>query len=318
MGNKMSVASEVVSDCSRESQRVHEEENPTENDQEEEQLPVLTATVKEQSLSLTVILLPTSISEVDPTIPKMKETSITLSTYPLTGLDLKLAFQHQYQIPVCLQTLTLQSLELADGQNMKRLHLREGDIIRLTYTSHGDLTEIQAAIDSMRNMYKVLKETLDELTKGTITSSHEVLLMDALDPLLVKSVVDYYFILTPRPKAKANHLYFVCNGGLSVALDIHNLLTEISCESQLFVTQLLEHSILTLLFYLSSLYGIRYLIKEHPGVIAQLSKSVLRVHVIPYKAIVAPNGRSSNFASDIQRNTLLAETMYEGMNVIVK
>ena len=270
----------------------------------------------EENLTLNVILQPSvHFTEEEEPYPLPKDRSLTFSQYPQTGLEVKRRVQDKFNIPLCLQTIYFNSFVLEDNQKLRNIHLREGDTLTVSYTTHGDLSAVQDTLKSMKQMLLTLTHMSNVLITNKMTPTIERMLDDNLNPFVIKNLIDTHLVRMPREKAEANHLYFVCNGGLRLGLKIHKILSSIPWEKHILTTQMLEHHILNLLFYLSSKYGVRILMKEHPGIINQLSKSVLRVQITPHKAILSS---PLDKVSATYGNALLTETMYQGMNVIVK
>ena len=263
-------------------------------------------------ITLTIKLQPSVVTETKP-----KEKTVTLSQYPKTGLDAKLFIQQEFQIPVCLQTLSLQSLEISDKQSFNQLHLRDGDILTVNFTTQGNLHEIQAILDSMKAMIKML-ETSSEEIKGTLTPSTENQLTNCLDAaMLIKSLI-YYFPKTSEI-TKANQSYFVHNKGIELTLHLHQLLIEIPWEKHTIEMQILESSILTITWKLSATIGVRHLLLQHPIIIKQLRKSVLRVLILPYKRVEAPhNQRAASHADQDTQCRILCEAMFNAMVTLTK
>ena len=264
-------------------------------------------------ITLTIKLQPSVVTETKP-----KEITVTLSQYPKTGLDAKLFIQQEFQIPVCLQTLSLQSLEISDKQSFNQLHLRDGDILTVNFTTQGSLNEIQAILDSMEVMIKVL-ETSSEEIKGTLTPSTENRLISCLNSALVDSLIMKYFTPVTSQVAKVNRVYFVHNKGIDITIHLHCLLTEIPWEKHIIEMQFMEEMILKTLYDLSANVGIDILLFQHPTILKQLSKSILRAPILPHKRIEAPpNQRAANHANQDTQNFILGSTMSKGMGVISK
>ena len=264
-------------------------------------------------ITLTIKLQPSVVTETKP-----KEKTVTLSQYPKTGLDAKLFIQQEFQIPVCLQTLSLQSLEISDKQSFNQLHLRDGDILTVNFTTQGNLHEIQAILDSMEAMIKVL-ETSSEEIKDTLTPSTENQLISCLKPALIESLIMKYFTPVRSQVAKVNWLYFVHNKGIDITLHLHQLLTEIPWEKHIIEMQFMEEKLLKTLCYLSAKMGIVRLLFQHPTILKQLSKSILRRPILPYKRIEAlPNQRAASHANQDTQNVILGATMFKGMAIILK
>ena len=263
-------------------------------------------------ITLTIKLQPSVVTETKP-----KEKTVTLSQYPKTGLDAKLFIQQEFQIPVCLQTLSLQSLEISDKQSFNQLHLRDGDILTVNFTTQGNLHEIQAILDSMKAIIKVL-ETSSEEIKDTLTPSTEKELTNCLDAAMVIESLIHYFPETSEI-TKANQSYFVLNKGIELTLHLHQLLIEIPWEKHIIEMQILESSILAVTWKLSATMGVRHLLFQHPIIIKQLSKSVLRVPILPYKRIeVQPNQRAASQADQDTQCRILCEAMFKAMVTIAK
>ena len=264
-------------------------------------------------ITLTIKLQPSVVTETKP-----KEKTVTLSQYPKTGLDAKLFIQQKFQIPVCLQKLSLQSLEISDKQSFNQLHLRDGDILTVNFTTQGNLHEIQAILDSMEAMIKVLKTSSEEI-KGTLTPSTENQLISCLNSALVESLIMKHFTPVKSEFAKVNRLYFVHNKGIDITLHLHQLLTEIPWEKHIIEMQFMEEMLLKTLYDLSANIGIDSLLFQHPTILKQLSKSILRGSILPYKRIEAPhNQRAASHANQDTQNFILGATMSKGMGVISK
>ena len=280
-----------------------EEMNNEDNEAMEEETDPITLTIK---------LQPSVVTETKP-----REITVTLPQYPKTGLDAKLFIQQEFQIPVCLQTLSLQSLEISDKQSFNQLHLRDGDILTVNFTTQGNLHEIQAILDSMEAMIKVLETSSKEI-KGTLTPSTKNQLTNCLDASLGERLIHYF---TPKTSeiTNVNQLYFVQNKGIELTLYLYQLLTEIPWEKQIIEMQVLESSILEVIWFLSSITGTRCLLFQHPTAIKQLSKSLLRTRILPYKRIEAPpNQHAILYPTNNNQNLILGEIIFKAMGVITK
>lgn len=267
-----------------------------------------------EPLTIYVKLQPLAVSEE---MPKSKKA--ILPSYPNTGLDLKLFIETEFQIPVCLQMLSFQSMEIKEKQLLKQIHLREEDVITVSYTTSGKLKEIKQILDNMAAMKLILQVASVEFTRPAVSPDTMEILERFIDPIEVEGLLVNYFIPATSEPSKTNRLYFVHNNGVSLTISIHSLLINIPWDKLTIKMQLLEHSTLRLLWDLSSTIGIRCLLYNYPKLIEQISKSILRVEVVPYKNISPPasvNERRN--LTDNYRQAILAETMFKGMGVITK
>ena len=255
-------------------------------------------------ITLTIKLQPSVVTETKP-----REITVTLPQYPKTGLDAKLFIQQEFQIPVCLQTLSLQSLEISDKQSFNQLHLRDGDILTVNFTTQGNLHEIQAILDSMKAMIKVL-ETSSEEIKGTLTPSTENQLKNCLKPEKVEELLYYFNPLTDQI-SKMNQFYFVNNKGIELMLYLHHLLTDIPLEKHVIEMKFLEISVLRVFCDLSAMIGIRCLLLQHPTIVTQISKSILRATILPQEEMEPLTSQHHIIPIELF-------TMFKGIAVIAK
>ena len=272
-----------------------------------------------EPFSIYIRLQPSVINE---TTTVLKDKKITLPNGPpKTGLNLKSFLQDEFQIPICLQRLSFQSMELQDTQILRQIHLREDDIITVNYTTTGNLREVQQVLMSMEEMMRALETVADTLSRPVVPQMAIQVLELIIDPVIVEGLLVNYFIPSTSELSKTNRLYFTHNNGIHLTVRIHHLLTNISWEKLTLKMQLLEHSTLRLLWDISSTIGVRCLLFDYPGLVDQVSRSILRVEVIPYKNITSPisvNEIRNVHLTVSHREAILSETMFKGMGVITK
>jgi hypothetical protein len=248
-----------------------------------------------------------------------KDVCTILSKYPETGLDLKTFLQDQFQIPKCLMRITFQSNDITDEQQLKQLHLRDEDVINLHYTTTGDLSEIHKVKETMVTIVQTLEVVMSEFKKDRISP----LVYEHLENVVgleVEDLVNVHFKPSNSEPTKTNRLYFITNGGVFLAVHLHSLLVRIKWEKMTIKLQLLEHSVLRLIWDLSSTLGVRCLLYEFPDLIDQISKSMLRLTIEPYKPIKFDKWfvNEVRYISPTSYNELLGETMFKAIGVITK
>lgn len=250
---------------------------------------------------------------------KPKENKLTFLSYPGTGLDVKRLIEKEFQIPVCIQNLSFHSQALESSQTLGQYHLRDHDILTVSYTTSGDIAEIAKILELLSLLGEILENRQPEILKDELSPHMDGILESLVKPALVESLVCKYFTPVSSEKTKTNRLYFVHNGGVAYTIHIHKTLTEIPWEKLTIELQYLEHSLLRVIWDLSSTIGVRYLLLQYPSLLHQLSVSILRQKVRPLcKVLAPPIQRASHHASTMSQLFILGETMFKGMGVIAK
>ena len=265
-------------------------------------------------LELVIRLRPTSDAQ------KSREKITAFPFYPRTGLEAKHHIEKEFQIPVCLQKLSFQSQVIPNNQPILSYYLKDGDSLTVEYTTQADLREVSEVLELMKIIIKFLESSLDDFN-GPLPLSVDIdrIIQTLVKPLAVECLVTKYFMPVGTDRATANQLYFVNNDGVEMSIKLHELLSSIPWTSLSIEMQYMEHSILRVLWDLSSTIGIRCLLLQYPNLIEQLSRSILRQPIYPYQKVQASRQQhAASHATVMSQDFILGETMLKGMGVLTK
>ena len=254
-------------------------------------------------------------STVEDTVKKGK---ITFSCYPKTGLQFKREVESQYKVPVCVQALSFQTNRICDSTRLRALKIQEGDTIEVLYTAEAEIEYLSSFINTLTRIVSLLRTILPELLDGAeITSDmHDLLLNDCYAFSQDPSHIDYFSVF-PMGSPNANQLYFIHNGGLSLLLDMYELLHLLPWHQLPIEVQELEYASIRIIWNFSATLGIRRLLM-HRGVLERIFLSLLRAKVEPFKQVAIKETLADPFGTPRYSTYVLAETIYAAIVAIGK
>ena len=108
------------------------------------------------------------------------DVDLSLASLPSVGLGLKREIERAHDIPVFAQTLSygeseLESALIADDDAIHRALLRDGDILRVSYTSKADCKDVQRALQHLEKLLTSFQREFPTVS----TSSSAILLIQA-------------------------------------------------------------------------------------------------------------------------------------------
>lgn len=106
---------------------------------------------------------------------------LTLKSLPSLGLDLKREIELAHEIPAFAQTLTCgtgdsDSFEIADDDGISNAVLRDGDSLRVSYTSKAECRDVQKAVDYLEQLVASFRQQFP--TIDTTESTPSTLLLN--------------------------------------------------------------------------------------------------------------------------------------------
>ena len=247
-----------------------------------------------------------------------KERNLTLSKYPKTGLVLKQHIESHYNIPVCVQSLYFHSQLIQNYTRLKSFCIQDGDTIQVKYTTEANIEYFSDLIDTLTHIHAMLQFVITELESGTrITPEmHEHLQTHCLS-FTGDCVPLRYFSVFPTGNPNANQLYFLNRGGLTLLIQIYEMVHQLPWHKLPGEIQDLEYSCLQIIWNFSATLGIRQLILRD-GVMDQVFKSLMRTKIIPYEPIQILEPLSDKYLSFNRSVYMLAETIYASIVVVGK
>ena len=269
----------------------------------------------ELQLQVTIKLEPTVNTE-DNDYPLPKDKSLVFNKYPRTGLEVKKGIQDKFNIPLCLQTIYLNSFQLGDTQELSSIHLREGDTLTVSYTTHGDLNTVQEIIDAMKAICTQLESIKDSILVGTLTQEE----YNEISDYSFTDSIDKVFVMPTPEIINVHHLYFIHNSGVDTALNIMRLLAGIPWEKLPPKLQSLEHATLYYLWSLSATIGVRCYLFKYPDLVELVSGSILRVPVMPNERLKVKRGIgiNANYGPHFSLVNSITNVIYVGVGTMSK
>ncbi len=248
-------------------------------------------------LELLVRLRPTAS-----TASKCTEKSITFESAPENGLQLKQAIENELQIPVCLQTISLKSASITDGQLLSGLYLRKDDVLTVEYTTEADTKDMNELLRLLQS-FIIDDSSVNTEDNSTDTFTIEELLRKCLQP-------------PTSERTKANRLHFVSKNGIHTCLSIYKVLAPLPWQAMTIETLLLERLILMVLCDLSAANTARQLLMKQPKVVEHLRMSILKTNIHPYELVALKTADGDVLNPQLQ--LIVMEIMIRAMGIITK
>ena len=82
---------------------------------------------------------------------------------PSMAVDIKLAVEVSFNIPILVQTLTYETVELKDKDSLKRMRLRSGDVMYITHLGTADVQMVNTFVHYLKALLKRLRNHLASL-----------------------------------------------------------------------------------------------------------------------------------------------------------
>ena len=253
--------------------------------------------------------------------------TVSFPSLPESGLCLKKGIERALKVPVCVQRLYFGPTIIKNDQPISKLRLRDQDSLTLEYPSHAEISTIDDILqimgDSSALLTRVLEyyDSLEDITR--LDATLDVLVQQIIDPKTVEKLVFMFArsgtsTISEAQLAKTNRLYFIHSGGVSLVVLLHCQLLEVPWRKMSIEMQYMEHSLLRILWDLSSTLGARYLLLNYP-VIFQASNSLMRGHIVPHQRVECPIGQyAAEQASATTQHYIIGEMMYKAMGVLAK
>ena len=186
------------------------------------------------------ILIELCSSEVS--LPEVK--TLHFPSLPSTFRQIKERIEACCSIPVCVQTLFYQSVEVTDVCSLSSLYMRSGDTVKVTFPEHG---ECETVIQSVQWLHQIIP-VLEEFKKAKTDTEVNMLYNNYK---LILNNMEIYTILTCKlfipwsEKTKeVNCSQFMFLGGVKLLVTFHKLVIELrhnECSGRLrYLTTLFE------------------------------------------------------------------------------
>lgn len=248
----------------------------------------------------------------------VKKGKVTFSRFPKTGAEFKREVERQYHVPVCVQMLSFHTSAICDNTRLKSLKVQEGDTIEISYPAEAEIEYFTMLLNTLTRIISSLKQTLPQLLDGAeITGEMHNHLLPDCDAFSQDSSHIEYFSVFPMGTPNANQLYFIHNNGLTLLVEMYELLHLLSWHQLPLEVQELEYACLKVMWNFSATLGIRRLLMAR-GVLQCTFHSLMRVKVEPTKHIAIGQPLADLFGSVRYSTYVLAETIYAAIVAIGK
>ena len=157
------------------------------------------------------------------TMATKKEVKLTVSKAFLncTVNKLKLVIEHQQDIPASCQTLTFGGSILEDQHLMSHHYLRNGDSLEVSFEGTGDVKEVLAGVDHLREIYHWLRASEKDLREGNLPDEALEELRSRKDQSHMNDVYSRFLSSTNKKRSQINRRFFVECGGLIITRILH-------------------------------------------------------------------------------------------------
>ena len=236
-----------------------------------------------------------------------------------TVLGLKQRIQAQFDIPTCCQRLYFESIPLRDSEMLQFYRLQDGDQLYVRYTAGGDVKDVLGAVGMMQGLIVFLKPVQSELSESLSPILDRQISTTVKDACRkVDSLASEYFQPSSSDRADANRRLFIDRNGLDVMHKLHTILLQVPWRHMPVKLQLLEHSILRILWNITASFSIRSLVLYSP-ILEAVSLSMLRVVIEPRKIIKTPkNEYSWRLTSEQEFDRIAAKVVQKAIGTMCK
>lgn len=250
-------------------------------------LPAKTEAKNDHFLELLNVLLVSSKTG------ETEKGSLNFSTAPPRLVkDVKLVVEEEFSIPTFAQRLSFEADELRDETKLSYIRVRNGDTLRVEYTTKADCAGLKAVIEWLNQLVDVFKKESRKET-GSYYDLQEIVAA-GLEAKHLEHLCDLLSVTCPE--VTSNKRYFHHHGGVDKLLEVYRSIVDRSWRETLHINKLLERKVLTVLGYLSAadgsdFAGRNYLIEV--GAVELLTKSLMRVKLSEGEPIVDDSGQMS-------------------------
>lgn len=233
------------------------------------------------AFSMLVVLHCTSTNSTE-------ERSLTFKSSPESVKDIKMKIEALFNVPVCTQHLTQESVVLKDADSVCLLHIRSGDTLHLTYKAKAECGDILEAVSWMRSVHALLSDEFP-FENGVLSGdAHDFIIM-GYQIGIMEDLAYKRFSPWTSPVTQVNKLYFLQLGGLDILLRLYSLVLSMPWASIPVEVKYLECVSMNVLSNLASSLDLRKLIIRQ-GIIPMCMKSLLRVRLTKGANIVDGSG----------------------------
>ncbi len=222
--------------------------------------------------------------ELSSTHTKDKESqsiSFTEGNPPVTIATIKEKVEQNFNIPVCVQSLSYDSCPLNDDASLEAMRIRSGDTLHITYPARGNCREIKAIVTWFEQVRDFLLTEDPKISNGRLSLRFSDLLTYGIDQNLMEDMAFKYF-LWQNQSSYVNKKYFLSCGGLKIVMDMYAALLRHSWNDSLIE---LKYMILHILSRLAETIELRRLIVSHNG-LELCIQSLLREKAVAGEYIV--------------------------------
>ena len=144
---------------------------------------------------------------------------LNFSHFPKTVKDFKKKIEDDYSIPACIQTLTFQSVALADNDSLDEIHCRSGDTFYVSYLEEGDCETVQLVSDWLNELIVAYQMNVSDQRdySGRFDNVVEIGYTNRFPQALSLDL----FYPWKEKKTLINKLYFENIGGLELLMSLY-------------------------------------------------------------------------------------------------
>ncbi len=186
---------------------------------------------------------------------------------PVTITRIKEEVEENFNIPVCVQSLSYDSCPLNDDASLEATRIRSGDTLYITYPAKGNCKEIELLVTWFEQVgHFLLTEDPTISNKRFSFEFHNLLEYERDQKLMHDMSYEYFYPwLNVNQPSSVNKLYFVSCGGLKVVMDVYAALLRHPWNDSLIELTYVQNGILYILWSIAETFELRRLIVSHNG-----------------------------------------------------
>ncbi len=242
--------------------------------------------------------------------------SITFEGNPLVTIaTIKEKVEENFNIPVCVLSLSYDSCPLNDDASFEAMRIRSGDTLHITYPTKGNCKEIKAIVTWFEQVRDFLLTEDPTISNTRFSLEFNDLLTYGIDQQLMENVAFKYF---DSQQEHVNKLYFVSCGGLKIVMDVYAALLRHPWNDGLTVLKYVQCRILDILWSFSwaETFELCRRIVSHNG-LELCIQSLLREKVIAGEYIADKNN-SENQRNRHTSSRMLVENIEGALRLLSK
>lgn len=199
---------------------------------------------------------------------------------PTTVAQIRKKVEEDFNIPVCVQSLTYEGYPLSDDTNLELYRIRSGDTFSITYLAEGDCKDIDTIVKWFKQVKMYLESEDPTLSNMRLSHDFDDILTIGINERVIENLAFELLFPWLDPNKYVNKLYFVDIGGLDTIMDVYVAILRHPWTDCLLKLKYIEQGILRILWNLSETFDLRRQIIARNNGLDLCMRSLMREKVV--------------------------------------